>query len=187
MSLSHVEQKMMLFTPIQAICALYEDPALFGEPLGLPSALQLQRACPNPVPTDPCAHGPQFLLLLRSIFLSLSLPPPPHLCLPPPSCLCHLHSHFPCPLLSVAKALCVKTVGAQALKLFQEHPIFSEVISDEEAVAAIEKFVGMFRVLQRPAYWFRSNWSPRPLVCQGIPSPQSSSPFCPPPLPVTSR
>lgn len=37
----------------------------------------------------------------------------------------------------------MKTVGAQALKLFQEHPIFSEVISDQEAVAAIEKFVGM--------------------------------------------
>ncbi|KAK2102653.1 hypothetical protein P7K49_020320 [Saguinus oedipus] len=46
-----------------------------------------------------------------------------------------------CSGLSVAKALGVKTVGAQALKLFQEHPIFSEVISDQEAVAAIEKFV----------------------------------------------
>lgn len=41
----------------------------------------------------------------------------------------------------------MKTVGAQALKLFQEHPIFSEVISDQEAVAAIEKFVGMCQVL----------------------------------------
>uniref|UniRef100_G1PCH0 L-serine ammonia-lyase n=1 Tax=Myotis lucifugus TaxID=59463 RepID=G1PCH0_MYOLU len=51
---------------------------------------------------------------------------------------------------SVAKALCVRTVGAQALKLFQEHPIFSEVISDREAVAAIEKFVGMCQVLSRP-------------------------------------
>lgn len=45
---------------------------------------------------------------------------------------------------SVAKALGVSTVGAQALKLFQEHPIFSEVISDQEAVAAIEKFVGRY-------------------------------------------
>lgn len=44
----------------------------------------------------------------------------------------------------------MKTVGAQALKLFQEHPIFSEVISDQEAVAAIEKFVGMCQVLSRP-------------------------------------
>lgn len=47
---------------------------------------------------------------------------------------------------SVAKALGVNTVGAQALKLFQEHPIFSEVISDQEAVAAIEKFVGTCQV-----------------------------------------
>ncbi|KAM8917990.1 L-serine dehydratase/L-threonine deaminase [Lycaon pictus] len=52
---------------------------------------------------------------------------------------------------SVAKALCVKTVGAQALKLFQEHPIFSEVISDQEAVAAIEKFVDDEKILVEPA------------------------------------
>lgn len=38
----------------------------------------------------------------------------------------------------------MNTVGAQTLKLFYEHPIFSEVISDQEAVTAIEKFVGMF-------------------------------------------
>ena len=60
---------------------------------------------------------------------------------------------------SVAKALCVKTVGAQALKLFQEHPIFSEVISDQEAVAAIEKFVGMCQVLPSPA-GSGTNWCP---------------------------
>lgn len=47
-----------------------------------------------------------------------------------------------CP--SVAKALGVNTVGAQTLKLFYEHPIVSEVISDQEAVTAIEKFVGTF-------------------------------------------
>ncbi|XP_059532655.1 L-serine dehydratase/L-threonine deaminase [Myotis daubentonii] len=52
---------------------------------------------------------------------------------------------------SVAKALCVRTVGAQALKLFQEHPIFSEVISDQEAVAAIEKFVDDEKILVEPA------------------------------------
>ncbi|XP_037012156.1 L-serine dehydratase/L-threonine deaminase [Artibeus jamaicensis] len=52
---------------------------------------------------------------------------------------------------SVAKALCVKTVAAQALKLFQEHPIFSEVISDQEAVAAIEKFVDDEKILVEPA------------------------------------
>lgn len=52
---------------------------------------------------------------------------------------------------SVAKALCVKTVGAQALKLFQEHRIFSEVVSDQEAVAAIEKFVDDEKILVEPA------------------------------------
>lgn len=54
-------------------------------------------------------------------------------------------------ITSVAKALCVKTVGAQALKLFQEYPIFSEVISDQEAVAAIEKFVDDEKILVEPA------------------------------------
>nr|KAF6467661.1 serine dehydratase [Rousettus aegyptiacus] len=54
-------------------------------------------------------------------------------------------------ITSVAKALCVKTVGAQTLKLYQEHPIFSEVISDQEAVAAIEKFVDDEKVLVDPA------------------------------------
>ncbi|XP_066116602.1 L-serine dehydratase/L-threonine deaminase [Saccopteryx bilineata] len=54
-------------------------------------------------------------------------------------------------ITSVAKALCVKTVGAQALKLFQEHPIFSEVIADQEAVAAIEKFVDDEKILVEPA------------------------------------
>ncbi|XP_045700231.1 L-serine dehydratase/L-threonine deaminase [Phyllostomus hastatus] len=54
-------------------------------------------------------------------------------------------------ITSVAKALCVKTVAAQALKLSQEHPIFSEVISDQEAVAAIEKFVDDEKILVEPA------------------------------------
>nr|XP_020012518.1 L-serine dehydratase/L-threonine deaminase [Castor canadensis] len=54
-------------------------------------------------------------------------------------------------ITSVAKALGVNTVGAQALKLFQEHPIFSEVISDQEAVAAIEKFVDDEKTLVEPA------------------------------------
>ncbi|KAM5199871.1 L-serine dehydratase/L-threonine deaminase [Hipposideros larvatus] len=52
---------------------------------------------------------------------------------------------------SVAKALCVKMVGAQALKLFKEHRIFSEVISDQEAVDAIEKFVDDEKILVEPA------------------------------------
>ncbi|XP_024422569.1 L-serine dehydratase/L-threonine deaminase [Desmodus rotundus] len=54
-------------------------------------------------------------------------------------------------ITSVAKALCVKTVAAQALKMFQEHPIFSEVISDQEAVAAIERFVDDEKILVEPA------------------------------------
>nr|XP_008532738.1 PREDICTED: L-serine dehydratase/L-threonine deaminase isoform X1 [Equus przewalskii]XP_044631758.1 L-serine dehydratase/L-threonine deaminase isoform X1 [Equus asinus] len=45
-------------------------------------------------------------------------------------------------ITSVAKALGVKTVAAEALKLFREHPVFSEVVSDQEAVAAVEKFLG---------------------------------------------
>lgn len=43
---------------------------------------------------------------------------------------------------SVAKTLGAKTVGAEALKLAQEYPVFSEVITDQEAVVAVEKFVG---------------------------------------------
>ncbi|XP_041505288.1 L-serine dehydratase/L-threonine deaminase [Microtus oregoni] len=54
-------------------------------------------------------------------------------------------------ITSVAKALGVNTVGAQALKLFYEHPIFSEVISDWEAVSAIEKFVDDEKILVEPA------------------------------------
>ncbi|XP_023576337.1 L-serine dehydratase/L-threonine deaminase isoform X2 [Octodon degus] len=54
-------------------------------------------------------------------------------------------------ITSVAKALGVNTVSVQALKLFQEHPIFSEVISDQEAVAAIEKFVDDEKILVEPA------------------------------------
>lgn len=65
----------------------------------------------------------------------------------------------------------MKTVGAQTLKLYQEHPIFSEVISDQEAVAAIEKFVGMCRVLSRLDLLLRKP-SGCSLVCQGSPSPR---------------
>ncbi|KAM9622929.1 L-serine dehydratase/L-threonine deaminase [Trichechus inunguis] len=54
-------------------------------------------------------------------------------------------------ITSVAKALGVKTVATQTLKLFREHPIFSEVISDQEAVAAIEKFVDDEKILVEPA------------------------------------
>ncbi|XP_021042786.1 L-serine dehydratase/L-threonine deaminase [Mus pahari] len=54
-------------------------------------------------------------------------------------------------ITSVAKALGVNTVGAQTLKLFYEHPIFSEVISDQEAVTALEKFVDDEKILVEPA------------------------------------
>ncbi|XP_006901054.1 PREDICTED: L-serine dehydratase/L-threonine deaminase [Elephantulus edwardii] len=54
-------------------------------------------------------------------------------------------------ITSVAKALGVKTVATQTLKLFREHPIFPEVISDQEAVAAIEKFVDDEKILVEPA------------------------------------
>ncbi|MCQ7614268.1 serine/threonine dehydratase family protein [Salmonella enterica] len=54
-------------------------------------------------------------------------------------------------ITSVAKALGVNTVGAQALKLFYEHPIFSEVVSDQEAVDAIERFVDDEKILVEPA------------------------------------
>ncbi|XP_043861022.1 L-serine dehydratase/L-threonine deaminase [Dromiciops gliroides] len=54
-------------------------------------------------------------------------------------------------ITSVAKALGVNTVGARTLKLAQEHPIFSEVISDQEAVRALEKFVDDEKILVEPA------------------------------------
>ncbi|KAG8455682.1 hypothetical protein GDO86_001757 [Hymenochirus boettgeri] len=54
-------------------------------------------------------------------------------------------------ITSVAKTLGAKTVGAQTLKVAQEHPVFSEVISDQEAVAAIEKFVDDEKMLVEPA------------------------------------
>ncbi|KAB0401864.1 hypothetical protein E2I00_010845 [Balaenoptera physalus] len=41
--------------------------------------------------------------------------------------------------------------GKLAMKVFQEHPIFSEVVSDQEAVAAVEKFVDDEKILVEPA------------------------------------
>nr|XP_023420419.1 L-serine dehydratase/L-threonine deaminase isoform X2 [Cavia porcellus] len=54
-------------------------------------------------------------------------------------------------ITSVAKGLGVNRGSEQALKLFQKYPIFSEVITDQEAVAAIEKFVDHERILVEPA------------------------------------
>lgn len=93
----------------------------------------------------------------------------------PPSSLCFPHS---CPLLhhspaSVAKALGVKTVAAEALKLFWEHPVFSEVVSDQEAVAAVEKFLGTCQVLSRPDPLVQELIC-CPLEATGLHSPQTS-------------
>ncbi|KAM4808607.1 L-serine dehydratase/L-threonine deaminase-like [Rhinophrynus dorsalis] len=54
-------------------------------------------------------------------------------------------------ITSVAKTLGAKTVGAQTLKVSQEHPVFSEVVSDQEAVMAIEKFADDEKMLVEPA------------------------------------
>lgn len=43
---------------------------------------------------------------------------------------------------SVATTLGLTRVSAQTLKLVNEHAVFSEVISDQEAVKAVERFVG---------------------------------------------
>ncbi|XP_038619548.1 L-serine dehydratase/L-threonine deaminase isoform X1 [Tachyglossus aculeatus] len=54
-------------------------------------------------------------------------------------------------ITSVAKALGVNTVGAQALKLALEHPVISEVVTDQEAVLALEQFVDDEKILVEPA------------------------------------
>ncbi|XP_054852893.1 L-serine dehydratase/L-threonine deaminase-like [Eublepharis macularius] len=54
-------------------------------------------------------------------------------------------------ITSVAKTLGAKTVGAETLKLAQEYPVFSEVITDQEAVVAVEKFVDDEKILVEPA------------------------------------
>lgn len=43
---------------------------------------------------------------------------------------------------SVATTLGLARVSAQTLKLVKEHPVFSEVVTDQEAVKAVERFVG---------------------------------------------
>uniref|UniRef100_A0A8C8R7B6 L-serine dehydratase/L-threonine deaminase n=1 Tax=Pelusios castaneus TaxID=367368 RepID=A0A8C8R7B6_9SAUR len=54
-------------------------------------------------------------------------------------------------ITSIAKTLGAKTVGAETLKLAREHPVFSEVVTDQEAVVAIEKFVDDEKILVEPA------------------------------------
>lgn len=142
-----------------------------GSPWGFTAIESTPTPCPwTPVPSP--SH----------IQFCLSLPLYSDLYFPP---LSYLFPPFPFSMPrppSMAKALCVRTVAAQALKLFQEHPIFSEVISDQEAVTAIEKFVGMCQVLPRHSLLVQEpSGCPGYLVCQGIPSlqvyPQFSHPF----------
>lgn len=45
-------------------------------------------------------------------------------------------------LHSVATTLGVAKVSAQTMKLSREHRILSEVVTDQEAVKAVERFVG---------------------------------------------
>uniref|UniRef100_A0A8D2J081 L-serine deaminase n=1 Tax=Varanus komodoensis TaxID=61221 RepID=A0A8D2J081_VARKO len=54
-------------------------------------------------------------------------------------------------MTSVATTLGAATVAAEALKLAQEHPVFSVVVTDQEAVRAIEKFVDDEKILVEPA------------------------------------
>lgn len=52
-------------------------------------------------------------------------------------------------LYSVATTLGVAKVSAQTMKLSQEHPILSEVVTDQEAVKAVERFVGEYNLKRR--------------------------------------
>lgn len=54
-------------------------------------------------------------------------------------------------ITSVAKTLGAKTVGLQALKVAQTHPVFSEVVTDQDAVLAVERFVDDEKILVEPA------------------------------------
>nr|XP_006640502.1 PREDICTED: L-serine dehydratase/L-threonine deaminase [Lepisosteus oculatus] len=54
-------------------------------------------------------------------------------------------------ITSVAKTLGAKRVAAETLRLVSEHPVFSEVVTDREAVVAIERFVDDEKILVEPA------------------------------------
>lgn len=54
-------------------------------------------------------------------------------------------------ITSVAKSLGAKTVCEKALQNTQEHNVYSEVISDYEAVHAVERFLDDERILVEPA------------------------------------
>lgn len=54
-------------------------------------------------------------------------------------------------ITSVATTLGLTRVSARTLKLVNEHTVFSEVVSDQEAVKAVERFVDDEKVLVEPA------------------------------------
>ncbi|XP_029017638.1 L-serine dehydratase/L-threonine deaminase-like [Betta splendens] len=54
-------------------------------------------------------------------------------------------------ITSVATTLGLTRVSAQTMKLAQEHAVFSEVVTDQEAVEAVERFVDDEKVLVEPA------------------------------------
>ncbi|KAK2837501.1 hypothetical protein Q5P01_014713 [Channa striata] len=54
-------------------------------------------------------------------------------------------------ITSVATTLGLTQVSAQTMKLVQEHAVFSQVVTDQEAVEAVERFVDDEKVLVEPA------------------------------------
>uniref|UniRef100_A0A8C5HZQ1 L-serine deaminase n=1 Tax=Gouania willdenowi TaxID=441366 RepID=A0A8C5HZQ1_GOUWI len=54
-------------------------------------------------------------------------------------------------ITSVATTLGLSRVSAQTMKLVHEHTVFSEVITDQEAVRAVEHFVDDEKILVEPA------------------------------------
>ncbi|XP_076010408.1 L-serine dehydratase/L-threonine deaminase-like [Genypterus blacodes] len=54
-------------------------------------------------------------------------------------------------ITSIASTLGLRTVSAQTLKLIGEHKVFSEVVTDQQAVKAAERFVDDEKFLVEPA------------------------------------
>ncbi|XP_030225462.1 L-serine dehydratase/L-threonine deaminase isoform X2 [Gadus morhua] len=54
-------------------------------------------------------------------------------------------------ITSIATTLGLATVSAQSLKLSGEHPVFSEVVTDQDAVRAVERFLDDEKILVEPA------------------------------------
>ncbi|KAJ8380287.1 hypothetical protein SKAU_G00010650 [Synaphobranchus kaupii] len=58
-------------------------------------------------------------------------------------------------ITSVATTLGLNRVAAQTLKLAQEHAVFSQLVTDQEAVMAVEHFMDDEKILVEPALWRR--------------------------------